>query len=189
MRRTPKTPGHRTASQASGRPVVAITHAAIQASERYLRAAFWGATERIVYWAGVKRPDVWVVTTVIRPDAIMTRGSFETSAAANAAVVTYLSDAGLSLIGQIHTHPGSFVDHSAGDDEDAFMPIENSVSIVVPNYGREGMLPLNRCGVHRYEAGVFRRLHGAEVAIFFCVVPLTRDFAHERTPTVPVDCR
>lgn len=177
MSRTPKTPGQRTAPLASGRPVVAITHAVIQASNWYLRAGFWGATERIVYWAGVKRPDVWVATTVIRPDAVMTRGSFDTSAAANAAVVAYLSEAGLSLIGQVHTHPGGFVDHSGGDNEDAFMPTENSVSIVVPNYGREGMLPLERCGVHRYEAGVFRRLRGTELAASLCVVPVTRDFA------------
>ncbi len=177
MSRTPKTPGHRTALLASGRPVVAITYPVIQISERYLRASFWGATERIVYWAGVKRPDVWVATTVVRPDAVMTRGSFETSAAANAAVVAYLSDAGLSLVGQIHSHPGGFVDHSGGDDDDAFMPTENAISIVVPNYGREGMLPLDRCGVHRYEAGVFRRLSGAELAASLCVVPLTRDFA------------
>ena len=177
MSRTPKTPGRHAVPNVSGRPIVAVTFAVIQMSERYLRAGFWGATERIVYWAGVKRPDVWVATTVVRPDAAMTRGSFETSAAANAAVVAYLSDAGLSLVGQVHTHPGGFVDHSKGDDDDAFMPTENTVSIVVPNYGRDGMQPLDRCGVHRYETGIFRRLRGKELAASICVVPLTRDFA------------
>lgn len=177
MSRTPHNLGSKSGLLSNGSPIFAITHAVIQASEQYLKGGRWSAHEKVVYWAGVKRSDVWVVTTVIRPKAHTTWGSFKTSTNTNAEVVAFLSDAGLSLLGQVHTHPGKFVDHSEGDDEGAFMRTENYISIVVPNYGRQGMLPLGRCGVHRYERGRFRRLLGAELETAICIVPLAQDFA------------
>lgn len=130
-----------------------------------------------MYWAGVKHEDVWLVTTVIKPRAVTTPGSFKTSAADNARVVEFLSQAGLSLLGQVHTHGGSHVGHSAGDDADAFMPKENSMSVVVPFFGRQGMRALDRCGVHRYESGRFRRLTRAEIDAEVCIVPTSRNFS------------
>ena len=176
MSRTPKSPGM-SERPASGRPVVAVTAGVIEATQPLLRCGLWQPTERIVYWAGVKRADVWVATTVLQPEATLTRGSFRTSAIANARVIAYLSDHGLALIGQVHSHPGSFVDHSDGDDADAFMPSDNGLSIVVPNYGRDGMLPLSQCGVHRFEHGVFRRLRNDEIAMTLCIVPKEHSFA------------
>lgn len=146
-------------------------------SELWLKSAPWRGRESIVYWAGVKREDVWLVTTVIRPGAVGTRGSFKTSPADNARVIEFLSRAGLALLGQVHTHPSSYVDHSAGDDADAFMPKENSLSVVVPYYGRRGLRPLHRCGVHRYESGRFRRLSQAEIDADVCIVPTSRNLA------------
>jgi proteasome lid subunit RPN8/RPN11 len=175
--RLPKTAGTTNLRQNSGRPVFAIAEIVVQACERYLQGAARDAHEKVVYVAGVKRPDVWIATTVIRPKARTTRGSFATSSAANADVVAFLSDVGLSILGQVHTHPGPFVEHSGGDDEGAFMPTENYLSIVVPNYGRQGMLPIERCGVHRYESGTFRRMFGEELTVTVCIVPLAKDFA------------
>lgn len=142
-----------------------------------LQCARWAPSEKIVYWAGVKRDGLWLVTSVVRPRAVLTRGSFKTSAGDNARVIAFLSEAGLALIGQVHTHPNDFVGHSTGDDRDAFMPVENAVSIVLPFYGRGGMLPLRRCGVHRYEGEVYRRLSDAEVESTFCIIPAVADLA------------
>lgn len=177
MTRTPRTPGSSVLQPANGRPAVAVTQMVIAASQRLLRCGWWHPTERIIYWAGIKRDGLWVVTTVIRPTAILTRGSFQTSLAANAEVVEYLASSGLSFIGQVHTHPGVGVGHSDGDDRDAFMPVENSLSLVVPEYGRKGILPLSICGVHRYEGGRFRRLGNAEVQATLCVTPGTKEFS------------
>jgi len=151
----------------------AIGESALVQSEQWLKSPRWRGRESIVYWAGVKREDVWLVVTVIKPRAATTRGSFKTSAADNASVIEFLSEAGLALLGQVHTHAGTYVDHSAGDDEDAFMPKENSLSVVVPYYGRQGLRPLRGCGVHRYESGRFRRLAPAEVDADVCVVPMS----------------
>jgi proteasome lid subunit RPN8/RPN11 len=176
MNRIPKSAGKQPKA-VPGRPVLAISEAVVRASEQWLRAGFWRPTEKVVYWAGIKRPDVCTALTVIRPDARLTRGSFRTTSEANAEVIAFLSDTGLALVGQVHTHPGASVDHSDGDDEDAFMPTENYISIVVPNYCRGGMLPIERCGVHRYEGRTFRRMKGDELYASVCVVGLKRDFA------------
>jgi hypothetical protein len=159
------------------RPIFAVNQSAIVQSERWLRSPPWRGRESIVYWTGVKRDDLWLVTTVIKPRAVTTRGSFRTSAQDNARVIDFLSQAGLAFLGQVHTHGGGNVDHSAGDDEDAFMPKENSISIVVPYYGRRGMRPFDRCGVHRYESGRFRRLQPTEIDAEVCIVPTSRNLS------------
>ena len=129
-----------------------------------------GPHEGIVYWAGRATDTDWVVTTVIVPDAATTWGSFRTSAAANARVVALLANADLVLLAQVHSHPGTVVDHSGCDDRDALMPYPEFLSIIVPNYGRAGLWPLDRCGVHRFEHGRFRRLTNKEVAgTFRCI--------------------
>ena len=164
-------------SAQSSRPVFAITESVIAQSERWLRSPPWRGRESIVYWTGVKRDDLWLVTTVIKPRAVTSRGSFRTSADANARVVEFLFQAGLALLGQAHTHEGDHVDHSVGDDEDAFMPKENMVSIVVPQYARRGMRALDLCGVHRYESGRFRRLRPAEIDADVCIIPTSRNLS------------
>lgn len=136
----------------------------------------WWSHERVVYWAGVETETAWLVTTVIRPRARTTWGSFQTSVKANAEVVASLSSAGLGILAQVHTHPGAFVNHSEGDDEMAVVAFENFVSIVVPHYGRKGMLPLTKCGVHRFENRGFRRLRPEEIAASMRVVSTLIDF-------------
>jgi hypothetical protein len=53
-------------------------------------------------------------------------------------------------LGQIHSHPGSWVDHSEGDDEHAAFKINGLLSLVVPAYCKDGMMPIETCGVHRF---------------------------------------
>jgi proteasome lid subunit RPN8/RPN11 len=131
-----------------------------------------GAHEGVVYWAGRATDTEWVVTTVIVPEAVTTRGSFRTSAAANARVVAHLASADLVLLAQVHSHPGTVVDHSRGDDQGALMPYPEFLSIIVPNYGSTSLWPLDYCGVHRFEHGQFRRLPKNEVAATFRRIPM-----------------
>ena len=131
--------------------------------------------EGVAYWAGRRFGADLIVTTCIAPAATTTCGSFETSSYTNARVVAYLAGAELELLGQVHSHPGSSVGHSAGDDERALMPYEGFLSIVVPHYGRCGMTPLTGCGVHIFENGHFRRMGGTEVEARFRLLDVFTD--------------
>ena len=82
----------------------------------------------------------------------------------------HLAKSGLALLGQVHSHPGAFVDHSAGDNERALMPYDGFLSIVVPYYARRGMQPLTVCGVHVFENSRFRRIQDSEIEARFRIV-------------------
>lgn len=126
--------------------------------------------EGVVYWAGRRVGGECFVTTCIAPAAETTFGSFETSSQTNARVVMYLANAGLELVGQVHSHPSDLVGHSDGDDERALMPYLGFLSIVVPDYARRGMHPLTICGVHVFGRSGFRRLATADVEKYFYIV-------------------
>jgi hypothetical protein len=81
------------------------------------------------------------------------------------------NDLRLQILAQVHGHPGDWVGHSAGDNRGAFMAYEGYYSVVVPNYGLQGLLPLSRCGVHRFDKGRFVRLPAEDVSKQFVVAP------------------
>ncbi|MEW6732143.1 MAG: hypothetical protein AB1489_12515 [Acidobacteriota bacterium] len=159
-------------------PIVLIHESLIQDSVVLLQQAKdeTSAHECILYWAGKSLGSEWIITTCIVPRAETTWGSFITSAASNAEVIAFLALYKLELLAQVHTHPEDLVDHSAGDDAGALMPFENFLSIVVPKYGSAGILPLNQCGVHRYESGRFRRLSNVEIEVGFKLIPIIHNF-------------
>jgi proteasome lid subunit RPN8/RPN11 len=126
--------------------------------------------EGVAYWAGRRVGDEYFITTCIAPTAQTTYGSFDTSSHTNAKVIIYLASASLELLGQVHSHPGVFVDHSDGDDERALMPYEGFLSIVVPHYAHRGMRPLAMCGIHIFEKFKFRRLKDSEIEASFRII-------------------
>jgi proteasome lid subunit RPN8/RPN11 len=128
------------------------------------------AHEKVLYWAGIRSDGVWHITTCIEPELTSTWGSYQTSASANAKVIQYLAANELELLSQVHSHPGIFIDHSNGDDRGAFMPYEGFLSIVVPFYGVDGILPLTQCGVHRFQNGGFYRLSESEIDEGFSII-------------------
>lgn len=133
-------------------------------------AADGQAHEGIAYWAGRHVGSESFVLSCIAPPARTTVGSFTTSGPTNARVVMHLAQSGLELLGQVHSHPGRFVDHSEGDDEGALMPYDSFLSIVVPHYAHRGMRPLETCGIHVFERGRFRRLSTHEIERSFRTV-------------------
>ena len=133
--------------------------------------------EGVAYWAGRRTANEYFITTCVVPEARTTRGSFETSSLSNAKVIAYLARAGLELLGQVHSHPGSFVGHSDGDDKLALMPYDGFLSIIVPNYARKGMRPLKTCGIHIFQQSSFRRLEDWEIESHFRI---TEDVADLR---------
>ena len=80
-----------------------------------------------------------------------------------------IAENNLTQIGQVHSHPSSWVGHSHTDDEEAAFKINGLLSLVVPNYGRLGLLPLTICGVHRFIDGTFSRLNNIYIQNHFVV--------------------
>jgi hypothetical protein len=114
--------------------------------------------EMIVFWAGIREADKSTVRLVIVPNAKTNSGSVVVSQEANFHFVKTLSSRALVQIAQIHTHPTSWAGHSPGDSEYAAFKVKGLLSIVVPSYCIKGMLPLEKCGVHRFDGKKFIRL-------------------------------
>jgi hypothetical protein len=138
--------------------------------------------EGIVYWAGISTASAWMIVTTLVPDAETTPGSYRTSVRANAYVIKAVSELRLQLLAQVHGHPTDWVNHSEGDNTGAFMPYDGFLSVVLPWYGSQGMLPLEKCGIHRFGDGHFINLDSQAVERQFVVVPssvdLRRKFGH-----------
>jgi proteasome lid subunit RPN8/RPN11 len=158
-------------------PIVYIQAGVFSATERLLRGPKFQLRkhERVAYWAGKDVGDESVVTTCIAPDAVTTPGSFRISHESNARVVMLLNNLRIVLIAQLHSHPGKWVEHSEGDITGAFMPFERFLSIVVPSYCRDGLLPLTKCGIYRFSKGRFGRLGKSEIENNFRIVPVSCD--------------
>lgn len=116
------------------------------------------SNEGLVYWAGRILNNTISITAVIAPNTESDFGCVSTSHKDNSHVVNELSELKLVEVAQVHSHPSYFVEHSDGDDKWAAFKFEGLLSIVVPNYCKKGMLPLEKCGIHRYENGEFARL-------------------------------
>lgn len=119
--------------------------------------------EGIAYLFGITNGTTTVVVGAIRPESRTSSGSFNVSSIAMARVVRAATNAGLQVIGQIHTHPGRAY-HSGGDEEGARIAYEGYISIVVPDYGRR--LPSLEGGAfYFYRAGAFSELSPKSIKV------------------------
>jgi hypothetical protein len=79
------------------------------------------------------------------------------------AALTEMADRlGVYLLGQIHSHPGSFTELSEVDKE-CGMRTNDFLSVVCPHYAQRTDTTLDDCGIHVFENGGFRRLNAIEV--------------------------
>lgn len=119
--------------------------------------------EGVLYLYGLASGSATLILGAIRPAAITGPGSFEVSAIAMAKVIRTVSDFGLHVVGQLHTHP-SLAYHSEGDEEGARIAYEGFVSIVIPDYGVH--LPSMRgAAIYRFREGRFQQLPNDAVGI------------------------
>lgn len=153
-------------------PRLWLSTAVLADTSRLLRS--YGDTdhhEGIVYLGGKETVDGAVALVALSPSATTSWGSFETDQEANTQVVVELARLGLVIVGQVHSHPGDWVDHSDGDDAGAIVRFEGFWSIVVPSFADQGMSPISRCGVHVFREGQFRRLSLPALAHRVHVIP------------------
>jgi proteasome lid subunit RPN8/RPN11 len=71
----------------------------------------------------------------------------------------------LVLVGQVHGHPGEFIDLSEVDRAMGFR-VPGFLSIVAPYYGTRRDTPLDQCGFHEFGAGAqYHRLSRDQVGL------------------------
>jgi len=127
------------------------------------------SNEGLVYWAGVHENSQYIVKAVIAPETESNYGRVSTSHKSNLDFILTLNNLGLIQIAQVHSHPDDWVDHSMGDDEYAAFKIKGLVSIVVPEYCKQGLFPLACCGIHRFDDTGFIRLSKTYVKQHFLI--------------------
>lgn len=66
------------------------------------------------------------------------------------------------LAGQIHSHPGRYLDLSELD-RDQGIQVPDYLSVVCPYYAQRHSTQLSDCGVHVFEQRAYRRLSATEV--------------------------
>ena len=101
-------------------------------------------------------------SAVMMPKQLNRAGNYAVSAGAMLEVANVGRPRGWTVVGAIHSHPGTFVEHSRFDDE--MTPSRRAVSIVFPGYGDwRGPWPRN-LGVHSYSGDYWHLLTDAEAA-------------------------
>ena len=146
--------------------------------------------ERVAYLDGFRideagYPDptpedqVFVASTVVVPDAVLSPGSYSVPARAISDAGVHLRTGRMTRVAQVHSHGNDWVEHSRTDDERAYSLRPGSISIVVPFHGT-GRPPLASCGVHlRTDAG-WRRVRPDAVVT---IIPSVLD--HRSTTWAP----
>jgi len=154
--------GYRPAA-APPQPRLIISESALHAMQENLAPEIAKRHEGIAYLFGQTDGETTIVVGAVRPQARTTRGSFDVPSAAMAKVVRKANDAGLQVVGQIHTHPGQAY-HSDGDIEGARIAYNGFISIVVPDYGRH--LPsLTRAAAYFYRNKAFLKFEVGGITV------------------------
>lgn len=121
-----------------------------------------GRRESGVFWYGLcDDAGNGEVAHVAAPRQQMRARNFHVSPEAMAQVVFNLRD-GLGPLAQIHSHPGSGVEHSRYDDK--MMNNTRVLSIVFPRYGQLGGSFPVECGVHEWQDNYWHLLRYTDAA-------------------------
>lgn len=119
----------------AAQPKLLLMQACLDAVRTGLDPEIRKGHEGIVYLLGRTDGVVALATSVFRPAAVTTRGSFYVEPRAMAACVRATGQYELQVVGQLHTHPGQAF-HSDGDVEGARIRYPGYASVVLPEYGR-----------------------------------------------------
>jgi hypothetical protein len=123
--------------------------------------------EGLVLWYGRRiAEDTVEVTHAVEPRGSgIARSPLHLSLSLRA--MSALSDLGASidryLVGQIHSHPGTFVDLSAVDQAKG-VRIQDYLSVVCPHYAQNPLTGFEDCGWHEFTQGRYRRLPRAQIS-------------------------
>jgi proteasome lid subunit RPN8/RPN11 len=133
-----------------------------------------GGHEGLVFWAGLESAELTAFTTVVVPAADHAAQRVLVSERAFGNAVRAARSAGVAILAQVHSHPGSDARHSDGDDDLIVMPFENMLSIVIPRFG-VGWTDVFTARVHQYQNGRWVLCRDASVKKSITVSPISVD--------------
>ncbi|HVT70442.1 MAG TPA: Mov34/MPN/PAD-1 family protein [Trebonia sp.] len=129
-----------------------------------------GPHEGLVYWAGRRSGEDTLVLGALLPASDhgpqhVFVGEREVGRMSRRARAL-----GLAIVAQVHSHPGRDTRHSDGDDTLILMPFEGMFSLVVADYGRGAITPVDGAGLHQYQDRRWVQV-AAECADAMLIVP------------------
>jgi len=126
-------------------------------TERHFRECGRGSRECLVFWTSSDGGDEIRIARSIHPPHDSTAVTTDLTGAQVCSLNMDLVDHGDRVVVQLHTHPGRAF-HSQRDDELALVQTNGFLSIVVPNFAREGIRALPDCYVAEFTNGAWRQV-------------------------------
>lgn len=133
---------------------------------RRLRETGMSGREMFVFWAGAISGSTALVKSVVVPwQSTYNRGGMcwvDVPAVEVKKMMLDLSTSELTLIGQVHSHPGRAF-HSDRDDALSIARLPGSLSVVVPNFARAPFSSVTQFACYRRTVnGQWRRMEDGE---------------------------
>jgi proteasome lid subunit RPN8/RPN11 len=128
-----------------------------------------GRHEGVVFWVGRETGADQLVAMAIIPRAVHGPAFFRISASEVGKVAHQARTRRLVVLAQVHSHPGTDTRHSDADDTLVLMAREGMFSIVVGNYGDDGITVEEGAGIHQFQDGRWVQIEDSNTAVI--VVP------------------
>jgi hypothetical protein len=138
----------------------------LPASIAVMRPHGASGNEGLALWFAVQEGANVMFTHVVAPygPGFRTTPLFMSLSFRAMSVLTEFADAnGVFLAGQIHSHPGNFIDLSELDEAHGIR-VPDYLSVVCPYYAQRDIRSFNDCGVHYFDVDHYRRLPQHEIA-------------------------
>lgn len=122
--------------------------------------------EGLALWLGDEQNGLVEFTHVLRlkgPGLVARPLQLSLSLRAISRITSLSDELGVYWAGQIHSHPGRFVDLSPVDRAMG-IKVQDYLSVVCPHYAQARTDGLAECGVHLFDKGSYRRFPPHEVA-------------------------
>lgn len=156
--------------EAPARGRLIVPSGVISRTEQMLResAGADGPHEGVVLWGGRVAENDRIVAAPVAVAATTGWGHVHVDAATVGHAGRVLRRHGLTLVAQVHSHPGDDTRHSDGDDTMIIMAHQGMWSLVARRHGRSPMT-LAQIGIHQRQDGRWVAVQDAETS--FIVIP------------------
>lgn len=142
--------------------VLVLPHHVLGDTHTAFRPSCQARVEAAVLWAGVVAAEMAIVTTLVMPALYQTSGNYTMRRESLRRMGRLLNRQGLTVLAQVHTHPGEWVGHSRYDDAHAYSQRDGALSLVWPHYGASLPHTLGGIGVHERRTGRWIQLQPDE---------------------------
>jgi hypothetical protein len=155
-----------------------LPHDLLSSSIEVMRPLGAQGREGLALWFGTLDDDgVAKVTHLVQPVGPGFRSNalyLRLSMRAVGQLTDFADNLGVFLIGQVHSHPGTFVDLSELDVRQGFR-FQDFLSLVCPHYAQRPNTRLSDCGTHTFDNGSYRRMARPEMESRLVIGPSSTD--------------